>query len=247
LQLEKIMTDAVTPEFLSHLTALYPASSSGGDNTWAFVAAVAFSASNLPEAVPLVFQHAALSITEDEDSLLLVRKMKDAMFKSGMLSGYPKVGSFPSPGYSPAKHKTQAINALMALHNALPENLRDKKPLRYLPILFILSVASDGRRSSDHSMSTEALNKAGNKLFNHTYGDTAEAVQTMLNDTYPDLCKSRKCLLITSTLINRVVIRVLLGCFRLWLRLFLLGSAIVCRHRICNDCRAYSDGYTSSD
>jgi hypothetical protein len=97
------MTDVVTPEFLSHLKALYPAPSSGGDNTWAFVAAVAFSASNLPEAVPLVLQHATSSNTEHEDSLLLVRKMKDALFKSGMLSGYPKVDSFASPGSCLAK------------------------------------------------------------------------------------------------------------------------------------------------
>src|ERR1700734_2042613 len=100
------MTDVVTPEFLSHLKALYPAPSSGSDNTWAFVAAVAFSASNLPEAVPLVFQHAASSTTEEKDSLLLVQKMKDALFKSGMLSGYPKVDRFASPGSCPAKHES---------------------------------------------------------------------------------------------------------------------------------------------
>jgi hypothetical protein len=97
------MTDTVTPGFLSHLKALYPVPPSGGDNTWAFVAAVAFGASNLPEAVPLVFQHAISSTTEDEDSLLLVRRMKDAVFKSGMLSGYPKVDTFASPGSCPAE------------------------------------------------------------------------------------------------------------------------------------------------
>jgi alkylhydroperoxidase/carboxymuconolactone decarboxylase family protein YurZ len=51
-------------------------------------------------------------------------------------------------------------------------------------------------------MSTEALTKVGSELFDQTYGDTAKTVQTILNDAYPDLCKSRKCLLITSTLIS---------------------------------------------
>jgi hypothetical protein len=93
------MSDIATPEFLSLLKSLYPAepSTSALQNPWFFVAAVAFSASNLPEAVPLVFQHALKDLllhrsTEgDQDSLILVRKIKDALFKSGMLSGYPKV------------------------------------------------------------------------------------------------------------------------------------------------------------
>jgi hypothetical protein len=132
------MTDIVTPEFLAHLKALYPAPTSARDNTWAFVAAVAFGASNLPQAVPLVFQHACKSqssvMTDDEDLLLLVRKMKDALFKSGLLCGYPKVNTFAFPGSCTTENKGQAINALLALHDALPENLRDKKPLRYLSI-----------------------------------------------------------------------------------------------------------------
>ena len=93
------MANAVTPEFLSHLKALYPASASEQENPWAFVTAVALSASNLPEAIPLVFKHALKdlpsppSVTEDENALLLVRKLKDALFKSGLLCGYPKVRS----------------------------------------------------------------------------------------------------------------------------------------------------------
>jgi hypothetical protein len=71
-------------------------------NPWYTVAAVAFSASNLPEAVPLVLQYALKDVAverchgDDGDALLVVRKIKDALFKSGMLSGYPKVRT-PSP------------------------------------------------------------------------------------------------------------------------------------------------------
>jgi hypothetical protein len=90
-----------TPELLSHLKSLYPSDpqSSYLDNSWYIATAVAFSASNLPEAVPLVFQHALKDLETQspaahdhtQDALLLVRKIKDALFKSGLLSGYPKV------------------------------------------------------------------------------------------------------------------------------------------------------------
>lgn len=92
------MSDIATPEFLSHIKSLYPAQPSELENPWFFVAAIVFSTSNLPDAVPLIFQHVLKDISQqstgaDQDSLLLARKMKDAIFKSGMLSGYAKVDS----------------------------------------------------------------------------------------------------------------------------------------------------------
>lgn len=93
------MTIVATYEFLSRLKGLYPTRSQSPKNPWYYVAAVAFSASNLPEAVPLVYQYALNDLQQTpsepaiahQESLLLVRKIKDALFKSGMLSGYPKV------------------------------------------------------------------------------------------------------------------------------------------------------------
>ncbi|KZP28647.1 hypothetical protein FIBSPDRAFT_817042 [Athelia psychrophila] len=145
------MTTIATPAFLSRIQALYPTQPSALRNPWFIAAAVAFSASNIPEAVPLVYKHAVQDI-DVEDRLLVVRKIKDALFKSGMLSGYPK-----------------AINALVALHNELPEELRDKKPLR------------------DLSTSTEALTQAGQEYFESTYGDTSASVQGLLDGAFPDL------------------------------------------------------------
>jgi len=66
-------------------------------NPWYIVAAVAFSASNRPEGVPRVFEHVledlrapgANSLPSDEK--LLAQKIRDALFKSGIMSGYPKV------------------------------------------------------------------------------------------------------------------------------------------------------------
>jgi hypothetical protein len=91
------MAQLAAPEFISYLKSLYPEQPEYLKNDWYIAAAVAFSASNVPEAVPVVFRHALKDLeahpTADltNDSLLLVRKMKDAVFKSGMLSGFPKV------------------------------------------------------------------------------------------------------------------------------------------------------------
>lgn len=86
------MAGAVSLDFLAQLEKLYPGDGKGKVNRWPFIAAVAFSAANLPEAVPLVFTYAVQDLHDDADRLSLVRKMKDAIFKSGLLSGYPKVG-----------------------------------------------------------------------------------------------------------------------------------------------------------
>ncbi|KAG1841259.1 hypothetical protein F4604DRAFT_1830078 [Suillus subluteus] len=90
------MTDIATPEFLKELQSLYPATAKYVDGDWFLAAAVAFSSSNCPEAVPRVLRYTLddldkLSVTSYEDRKLLVRKMRDGIFKSGMLSGCPKV------------------------------------------------------------------------------------------------------------------------------------------------------------
>jgi hypothetical protein len=90
------MTDIATPEFLNELQSLYPAPERYVDSGWYLAAAVSFSSSNHPEAVSCVLRHALddlgkLPDTSDEDRKLLVRKMRESIFKSGLLSGYPKV------------------------------------------------------------------------------------------------------------------------------------------------------------
>ncbi|KAF8643010.1 hypothetical protein AX16_009255 [Volvariella volvacea WC 439] len=111
------MTDTITPEFLDHLESLYPATPSSTPHTWAFVAATAFSASNLPDAVPLVFEHAAKKLAPGGPRDQLRRKIKEAIFKSGLTSGYPK-----------------AINALIKFHAAIPEDANDTELLRDLSV-----------------------------------------------------------------------------------------------------------------
>jgi len=111
------MAHLATPSFLNHLKSLYPqkrlpnctdlckSSSTAWKlnrcidlvNPWYIIAAVSFCASNEPEAVSLVFQHALKDLQADEGSreetLLLARKVRDALFKAGLICGYPRVRS----------------------------------------------------------------------------------------------------------------------------------------------------------
>jgi len=64
-------------------------------NPWFIVAAVAFSASNRSEGVPRVFEQALQDLkkggSDKSEELMLAQKMREALFKSGLISGYPKV------------------------------------------------------------------------------------------------------------------------------------------------------------
>ncbi|EPQ55762.1 hypothetical protein GLOTRDRAFT_128979 [Gloeophyllum trabeum ATCC 11539] len=156
------MAHLATPELLDRIKSLYPTSSSPPataqeylQNPYFFAAAVVFSAFNYPEAIPAVFQSAlndikGLRASEDEQRHL-VRKIRDALFKCGILIGYPK-----------------AINGLVALYGATPENLRDKEMIR------------------DKTLPTEHWTASGQKYFNETYGETAEQTQKLLESIYPD-------------------------------------------------------------
>ncbi|KAG1739019.1 hypothetical protein EDB19DRAFT_1712533 [Suillus lakei] len=151
------MVDIATPEFLNELQSLYPTTAKYVDSGWFLAASIAFSSSNCPEAVPCVLRHVLgdldkLPDTSDEDRRLLVRKMRDGILKSGMLSGYPK-----------------AINALVSLYEATPEELRDTELLR------------DSTRSKEEDAAV------GQAYFDSTFGDTAVKIQPMLRSIYPDL------------------------------------------------------------
>ncbi|KAG2359207.1 AhpD-like protein [Suillus spraguei] len=112
------MADIATPEFLSELQSLYPAPAKYVDGDWFLAASIAFCSSNCPGGIPSILRYALddldkLPDTSDEDRRLLVRKIRDGIFKSGLISGYLKV-----------------YNALVLLYEATPEELRDTEPLR---------------------------------------------------------------------------------------------------------------------
>jgi hypothetical protein len=94
------MADIATPEFLSELQSLYPAPAKYVDGDWFLAASIAFSSSNCPEGIPYILRYVLndldnLPDASHEDRRLLVRKMRDGIFKSGLISGYIKVNATP--------------------------------------------------------------------------------------------------------------------------------------------------------
>lgn len=97
------MAEIANEDFLSELKAQYPPTPLDGEsapsayvkNPWYIVAAIAFSASNCPEAVPLLLKYVLGDLDKISaspvDRLNVVRRMRDGVFKSGMICGFPKV------------------------------------------------------------------------------------------------------------------------------------------------------------
>ncbi|KAI0261073.1 hypothetical protein BC834DRAFT_494700 [Gloeopeniophorella convolvens] len=163
------MAAIATEAVLQRLKSLYPyqaiaSSSDVVQNPWYLVAIVALSTGNRPEAIPLVFKHVfgeleraqeQFSVPTEkaqEEKLLLSRRFRDALFKSGMVAGYSK-----------------AINGLVSLLEATPEELRDTKPLR------------------ETTLTLPDLEKRGQVFFRSLYGETADSVQGLLDKIYPDM------------------------------------------------------------
>ncbi|KIL68509.1 hypothetical protein M378DRAFT_8574 [Amanita muscaria Koide BX008] len=144
------MTVLATPAFLNRVKSIFPARSVS--NPWFIMTAVVFSAANLPEEVPRVFAYAMEDVQTDQEKIALARKFREALFKSGLTSGYPKV-----------------INSLKALNDTMPEGLREKKVLRNV------------------NLSLEEYGKIGKRAFTDLYGSTAQSVQSLLDDIYPDM------------------------------------------------------------
>ncbi|KNZ78875.1 hypothetical protein J132_09559 [Termitomyces sp. J132] len=125
-------------------------------NPWYIVASVGFCASNRPDEVPRVFQHALKDLEAESDDIedyrLLARKVRDALFKAGLTAGFAR-----------------SINSLASLHEVMPKELRDTRMMRRTetPI--------------------EEHEKIGKALFRRIYGETADSIQDLMNDIYPDL------------------------------------------------------------
>lgn len=92
-----------TKEYLAYLKSIYPGHRAESGETvdgiirssWYLIVAVAFGSSNRPEAVPKVFQlvHDELiaASASIEERRVVVRRLKEAIFKSGLSCGYSRV------------------------------------------------------------------------------------------------------------------------------------------------------------
>ncbi|KJA15966.1 hypothetical protein HYPSUDRAFT_331609 [Hypholoma sublateritium FD-334 SS-4] len=162
----------VSAGFLNGLKALFPETSNTIGpiwqppmlkSPWYIVAAVAFSASNRPEGVPQVFEHALADLRaslanaertalSSDNEKLLAQRFRDALFKSGLISGYPK-----------------AINSLKSLHEAMPVELWETAVSR------------------DTGATLTSYEVAGQSLWRSVYGEKSGSVQALLDSIYPDM------------------------------------------------------------
>ncbi|KAI0093789.1 hypothetical protein BDY19DRAFT_918960 [Irpex rosettiformis] len=157
-------------EFLSRLKSLYPLRDAlrGSDrvlrNPWYVVTAVAYGSSNRPETVPAVWQDALEDLKRAQTK---EQKTGEAAHKEQLLlarrmrEGLLKGGLLC--GYS------RAINSLVSLHEVMPEELRDKQTLR------------------DPNTTMDEYVRNGEKLFHEMYHDTADKVQGLLDEIFPDM------------------------------------------------------------
>ncbi|TCD70597.1 hypothetical protein EIP91_002627 [Steccherinum ochraceum] len=179
------MAQIATSKFIAHLQSLYPnGEQSVVQSRWYLLAVVAFSASNLPDAIPLVFQYALEELKREgarkeadmhRDQIALARRFREAIFRGGMLTGYAR-----------------AINSLVALHEAMPDDLKDTQTLRSA---FTLLHIKPGKRVKntdtvalrDTELSMQEYSENGRKLFESMYGDNAQSVQGLLDNIHPDM------------------------------------------------------------
>ncbi|ORX50454.1 hypothetical protein DM01DRAFT_1408984 [Hesseltinella vesiculosa] len=83
---------------------------------WYLVAAVVMTTLNQPQDLPQLYDHVKQKTTNDDELMEVVLRMKEAIFKSGVILGTPRI-----------------INSLTSLHSHLPASLSErlpKQPLR---------------------------------------------------------------------------------------------------------------------
>ncbi|TFL01048.1 hypothetical protein BDV98DRAFT_549203 [Pterulicium gracile] len=106
-----------TSEYIERLRNKYTFTcDSPEDSSWYIIAAVAFSASNRPEEVAALFTY-LVGLPEFQTSETarrkIARRLREALFKSGITSGYSRV-----------------INALVSLHEVTPDELKGTTMIR---------------------------------------------------------------------------------------------------------------------
>ncbi|KAH7099193.1 hypothetical protein BKA62DRAFT_608260, partial [Auriculariales sp. MPI-PUGE-AT-0066] len=125
------------------------------------VACVVLTGTNRSELVPEVWKHATVGLDE-ADKTHLTRRLRDAIFKGGVLTGY-----------------SRAINSLMELNGTLPENLRASN--------FGSERGLDWPKGSNAAPTLDEVAEHGRKYFFELYGDTAVPVQNTLDSIHPDM------------------------------------------------------------
>lgn len=117
-------------------------------NNWYYLAAATFSVCNFPDEVPVIFEYMISKTSGEKEQYKVAQEIREAILKSAALGGLPK-----------------AINSLMKLKAATPENLRETTVQR--------SQSDVGQR--------------GATFFDQVYGKINRRVMNQMSTAYPDL------------------------------------------------------------
>lgn len=125
-------------------------------NSWYFISATTLSTLNLPHEIPKVFQHAMEQNPKAShaEQLNMARRTREALIKSAAIIGLPKT-----------------INALFALKEATPANLRDE-PLGFSPT---------GRTADIYTSQASTVLQRGQKFFDQVYGKVTNRVMGQMD------------------------------------------------------------------
>jgi len=80
------------------------------------------------------------------------------------------------------------INSLKALHEAMPEELKDKVMHRHAIYLSFHIYSNENLKYRNPNASLVDYGATGQRLFRSVYGDKAGPVQDVLDSAHPDMC-----------------------------------------------------------
>lgn len=142
----------LTKEFLSSIRS-YPHLP---PNSWYFISATTLSTLNLPHEIPKVFKYALEQSPKANhaEQLNVARRTREALIKSAAIIGLPKT-----------------INALFALKEATPANLRDE-PLGFSPT---------ARTVDLYTTQASTILQRGQKFFDQVYGKVTSRVMGQMD------------------------------------------------------------------
>lgn len=244
------MAHIATPGFLSSLKHLYPLQPTDSyvQSPWYAVAAITFSASNCPEAVPLVLEYVLRDLdaidASHQDQLTAVRKIRDAVFKSGLICGFPKVTIAPShvPPCSTRCHLGHQRTHPASPSDPTGTSGQGNAAVSDVQLVGFRFAYKPLLRNPDPTV--DELTQAGKQYFDQTYGETAKTTQDLLSAIYPDLGASLRHVVHATPSIRT---RLLYHQLRVWVRVRVHGRDVANGNVVCDDLCADRYRHASTD
>ncbi|KAI8144540.1 AhpD-like protein [Fennellomyces sp. T-0311] len=146
---------------LGEIQSLYASSQLPIRNeVWYILTAVVLSTMNKAQDIPTVYKTVEQSVPEKEDQVQVMMRLREGIFKTFAIVGYPRV-----------------INSLAALQGAAPSEILAKLPTQ--PI-----------RSESSWQDIVQERERGNQLFDAIYERHSSRVRQHMHTAYPDLAQT---------------------------------------------------------